>query len=302
MFRRRLVIPTVIQTSPAESGAAALASVAGALGHHAPLSEVAALCAPTNRSCRIEDILHASEVLGLRAEARHLQHHDFGRLRRPALLDCGTGRFLVLAGRNLWPGRFRVMDPAEGMRTVDADELRRCCTGRVMELAPGESFRYQGRSRSLTGDILLRLPVMAPALVLAALAGLLLIVPGVAQPGFTKIFIDNILSPERRDWLRPLLLAMAVSLVIIWALGGLQRRVLLRQILKSGITGGAEFITRALRLPFSFFTRFHGGEVAMRGQYIENVSQIIAEDLTATVTNLVAIALYALVMYLYDPA
>ncbi|NCC26182.1 MAG: ATP-binding cassette domain-containing protein, partial [Deltaproteobacteria bacterium] len=33
-----------------------------------------------------------------------------------------------------------------------------------------------------------------------------------------------------------------------------------------------------------------------------NVSQIIAEDLTATVTNLVAIALYALVMYLYDPA
>jgi len=141
---------------------------------------------------------------------------------------------------------------------------------------------------------------MSAAIAFALVAGLLQVIPGVAQPGYTKIFIDSILSPERVDWLRPLLLVMAGTLVIVAALGFMQRQIFLRQTLKGATGGSAAFMTHALQLPYAFFTRFHGGEVGLRGQYIEIISKIIVEDITATAVSFLTIALYALVMLQFD--
>lgn len=148
--------------------------------------------------------------------------------------------------------------------------------------------------------ILSRLAGISPTLKFALFAGLLLVIPGIAQPGFTKIFIDDILSPMRREWLRPLLFAMAASIAAIWILSGIQRRTLLRQTLKSSISESADFISHAIRLPYSFFTRFHGGEIGMRSQYIVTVSKVITEDLTTTAITLITICMYAVVMLQYD--
>ncbi len=155
-------------------------------------------------------------------------------------------------------------------------------------------------SAGWVGAVLPRLVGMSVAIAFALVAGLLLVIPGVAQPGFTKIFIDSILGPARADWLRPLLLAMASTLAIMAALGFMQRQIFLRQTLKSAIGGSAEFMFHALRLPYAFFTRVHGGEVGMRGQYIEIISKIIVEDITATAVSLLTLALYVLVMLQFD--
>lgn len=141
---------------------------------------------------------------------------------------------------------------------------------------------------------------LAASLLFALLSGLLLLIPGAAQPAFTRIFIDDILTPERRDWARPLLLAMGLAAAAIAALGGMQRQVFLRQVLKSVIAGSTDFLLRALRLPYTFFVRQHGGEISMRVQYIETVSKTIIEDLAATAISLLAAGLYALIMFQYD--
>lgn len=165
----------------------------------------------------------------------------------------------------------------------------------------GSGVLTQGRqSAGWVGAVLSRLVGMSAAIAFALVAGLLQVIPGVAQPGYTKIFIDSILSPERADWLRPLLLIMAGTLVIMAALGFMQRQIFLRQTLKGAVGGSAAFMTHALRLPYAFFTRFHGGEVGLRGQYIEIISRIIVEDITATAVSFLTIALYALVMLQFD--
>lgn len=165
----------------------------------------------------------------------------------------------------------------------------------------GSGVQIQGwRPAGWVGAILSRLVGMSAAIAFALVAGLLQVIPGVAQPGYTKIFIDSILSPERVDWLRPLLLVMAGTLVIVAALGFMQRQIFLRQTLKGATGGSAAFMTHALQLPYAFFTRFHGGEVGLRGQYIEIISKIIVEDITATAVSFLTIALYALVMLQFD--
>ncbi len=156
------------------------------------------------------------------------------------------------------------------------------------------------RPSGWVGAILYRLVGMSAAIAFALVAGLLQVIPGVAQPGYTKIFIDSILSPERVDWLRPLLLVMAGTLVMVAGLGFMQRQTFLRQTLKGAMGDSAAFMTHALRLPYAFFTRFHGGEVGLRGQYIEIIAKIIVEDITATAVSCLTIALYALVMLQFD--
>lgn len=164
--------------------------------------------------------------------------------------------------------------------------------------SPPEVNREKG-SRSF---IFSRLSGMSAPIGLAIFAGVLLIIPGIAQPGFTKIFIDDILNPKSGDWLNALLLAMAASLFAIWMLSAIQRRTYLRQTVRSSIAGSAAFINRALRLPYSFFIRHHGGEVGMRNQYVVTVTRTIVEDLTATAVSLVAIGTYAFVMLQYGAA
>ena len=167
---------------------------------------------------------------------------------------------------------------------------------------PGAPVREAAETGRPFASGLARLAGLSPSLGAALLAGVLLIVPALAQPGFTKIFIDDILGPGRRDWLRPLLAAMAASLLAIGALATLQRRTYLRQVLRSTIAGNARFVSRALRLPYSFFTRLHGGEVGMRGKSIETVSRILVEDSTSAAISLLGIALFALLMLQYDAA
>lgn len=306
MFTRRITMPTVLQTSPRESGAACLAAVLGGFGRHVPLSEAASACASSSGVSGPEDLLRAARAFGLEASLHECAAPDLAGLPAPLIAHCGQGRFLVLEGKAGWTGRGRrVMDPAAGAGVLGFQELAERYAGQAVTLAPGPGFQAGGRSPSLIRNLLFRFPGMAagqaPALALALLAGLLLVLPGVAQPGFTRIFIDHILNPERRDWLRPLLLAMLASLAAIWILGAMQRQAILRQILKSSISGSSGFVTRALRLPFAFFGRFHAGETALRSQHFETVSRIIAEDLTATAVSLISVGLYALVMFQFDP-
>jgi ABC-type bacteriocin/lantibiotic exporter with double-glycine peptidase domain len=137
-------------------------------------------------------------------------------------------------------------------------------------------------------------------LLFVLLAGLLLLVPSIVQPAFTRIFIDDVLTPERRDWLPYLLGAMGLSLLAMASAALLQRGAFLRQILKSSLVGGAAYVARALRLPYAFFTRVHGGEAGLRSQYVELAARILVEDVAATGVGLLAVVAYAAVMWQYD--
>ena len=114
-------------------------------------------------------------------------------------------------------------------------------------------------------------------LLFVLLTGLLLLIPGIVQPSFTRIFIDEILTPECRDWLPYLLGAMSLSLLAMAVLSMLQRGVFLRQILKSSLGGGASYVSRALRLPYAFFALVHGGEAGLRSQHVEMAARILVK-------------------------
>ena len=60
------------------------------------------------------------------------------------------------------------------------------------------------------------------------LAGLALVIPNLGAAAFQRFFLDSILIEGHRDWLRPLLLAIAATAVMRLAAAGLQQVYLMR--------------------------------------------------------------------------
>jgi NHLM bacteriocin system ABC transporter peptidase/ATP-binding protein len=132
------------------------------------------------------------------------------------------------------------------------------------------------------------------------LVGLLLVIPGLATPVFTRVFVDEILVGRNDDWLLPLLLGMGFSALLFGALTWLQREYLLRLSLKLSITLSANFLWHVLRLPVTFFSARFPGEVASRVHYNDRIASVLSSDLTAHVINGFRVVFFGALMLYYD--
>lgn len=98
--------------------------------------------------------------------------------------------FVVLEGFS--GNRGALNDPATGPRWVSLEAFSAGFTGVVLQRKPGAEFRHGGRAPSGWGLLLGRLRQEWPAALFALLAGALLILPRLAMPVLTQIYIDDV--------------------------------------------------------------------------------------------------------------
>src|SRR5262249_25032250 len=152
-------------------------------------------------------------------------------------------------------------DPASGPRTVTAAEFDGSFTGIVLTFEPGPEFRRAGSRSSLLKGLARRLGGSRAALVHVVLTSLLLVVPGLVIPAFSKVLVDDVLIHGFRDWVRPLLLAMALTAVLRAALTWIQQAYLLRLETRLAVSASGKFFWHVLRLPAPFFTQRYAGDI-----------------------------------------
>jgi NHLM bacteriocin system ABC transporter peptidase/ATP-binding protein len=132
------------------------------------------------------------------------------------------------------------------------------------------------------------------------LAGLGLVIPGLAIPTFAKIFVDEILIGGSQRWLGPLLVGMGVAALLRAALTGLQQHFLMRSQAKLAITSTGRFLWHVLRLPMEFFSQRYAGEVSNRITSNQTVAAVLTSDLATSVIGLITALFYAVLMLWYD--
>ena len=138
------------------------------------------------------------------------------------------------------------------------------------------------------------------ALPLVLLASLLLVIPGIISPAFSRVYIDRGLSGRDPGYLLPLLLGMGVTALAVFLLTSVQRHYLLRLEIRLGLVSSARFFRHLLRLPVEFFLQRRPAEVARRVQANDTVAEILSRDLAITVVNLVLVMFYAAILIRYD--
>lgn len=217
----------------------------------------------------------------------------------PLILFWEFNHFLVL---ECFQGqRVAINDPASGPRWVSLDTFSAGFTGVVLQLHPGPTFRRGGRVPNpwlLVGSRLRQ--EWRPAL-FSLLAGPLLILPQLAMPVFTRIYIDDVWGSALRQWLKPMLWAMALT-IALQAIGNqlqlLGNRLPSRRLETRGALG---FERHVLALPDGFFRQRYARDVSQRQMLNRQVAEFISQRLLPLLSGVLLLVLYLLLTLVYSP-
>ena len=296
----RAKTPTTLQMEAVECGAAALSMILGYYGRYVPLAKLRQSCGVSRDGVTAANVLKAARNYGLIAKGFKKSIDSLKQLPPPFIVFWNFNHFLVVDEIN---DRFiRLNDPALGPRKVTPDDFDAGYTGITLTFEPGEAFEKGGKRPSALIGLKQRLSGSVGAIAFCTLVGFLLVLPTLALPAFSQVFIDNVLLAKRLDWLPYVLLGMGITVLLQAVLTGLQLRYLRSLRIKLSVGMSSRFVWHVLRLPIGFYAQRFAGEISDRIDLNDSVADVLSGRLITTVISTVMIVFYAAAMLQYDVA
>ena len=281
-----------------ECGAAALAMVLAWFGRHVPLEELRVACGVSRDGSKAANMLKGATRYGLVARGFRREPNDLHRLPLPMIVHWNFNHFLVLEGFR--GNRVFLNDPAAGPRNVPAEEFDQAFTGVVLTFERGPDFKRGGVRRRLFTALRPRLAGSYAALGFVVGTGLLLVVPGLVVPTFSRLFVDDVLVGRAAELARPLFLAIGVTLAATGTLTWLQQRYLLRLETKFAVTTSSQFLWHVMHLPMQFFSQRYAGDIGSRVAINDRIAYLLSGELAAAFISACMATFYAALMWRYD--
>ena len=297
-IHRRRHTPTRLQMEAVECGAAALGIMLSYYDRIVPLAQLRQKCGISRDGSKAANILSVARDYGLEAKGLKIDLEALPKLICPYIVFWNFNHFLVIEGFS--KKRVYLNDPATGPRTVSKEEFAEAFTGIVLAMEPGAEFEPGGQKPSVVLSLWERLQGSWGALTYCVLAGLLLVIPGLAMAAFSRIFVDDVLVQNREDWLRPLIIGILFAGVLNGFLTLLELQFLRRMKIKLSVGMSSRFLWHILRLPVSFYDQRFAGEISSRFSLNDNLAGILSGQLATTLISIVTVVFYAIVMLQYD--
>ena len=292
--------PTILQMESTECGAACLAMILAHYGRWVPLEELRIRCGVSRDGSRAANVLRAAREYGLVAQGfrRDLGARIFD-IPFPMIVFWSFNHFVVLEGikgNAVW-----INDPGDGRRRITMDEFDAGFTGVCLGFAPGPEFRRGGTKPNVVRGLLTRLGHARSPLFFVALATLALVIPGLAIPTITKVFVDDVLLPRSESLIMPLLIGLGSAALLQGVLTWMQQMCLARMETKLALVTTSRFFIHVMALPATFFSQRFAGDIAGRVASNDKVARIISGELATNVINILTMTVYGAVMLSYDP-
>lgn len=297
---KRFKTPTILQMEATECGAASLAMILAHFKLWVPLEELRVACDVSRDGSKASNVLKAARRYGLTAKGYRSEPESLGQYPFPMIVFWNFNHFLVLEGIDRKRGKVWLNDPATGPRVVGLQEFDDCFTGVCLAFEPTPEFKRGGRAPSLVEPLKRRLQGSHGALSYVMLATLMLVLPGLVIPVFSKVFVDEILVADSSRWLMPLLIGMGMTALLNGVITWLQQINLSRLEIKLALNASAQFFWHVLRLPVGFFYQRYPGDIANRVAANDEVARLLSGQMANNVIGLVTVVFYAIVMLFYD--
>jgi NHLM bacteriocin system ABC transporter peptidase/ATP-binding protein len=281
-----------------ECGAAALAMVLAYYGAWIPLEQLRVACGVSRDGSKASNIVKAARGFGLAAKGFRKDPATLHELPMPCIIHWNFNHFVVLEGID--GDRVSINDPAMGRRQLDMAELDIAFTGVALAMEPTEAFHKVGHKPDGLRLLLRELRGSRGAVALVIAVTLALIIPGIIIPGFSKVFVDEVLIQNSRSWLVPLLIGMGVTALFRAVVTALQQSLLLRLQTKLAVVMISRFLWHVLSLPMDFFAQRHAGDIATRVATNEQISRLLSGGVATNALGLTSLIFFAAAMAAYD--
>lgn len=296
--KKRQHTPTILQMEAVECGAASLCIILSHFRRYVPLEQLRQDCGVTRDGSKANNILKAAKKYNLEAKGFKFSPEKLVDMDMPVIVWWNQNHFLVLEGiRN---GICHLNDPASGPRSIPFEEFDDSYSRIVLTFTKAPEFEPGGHPPSMMAALLPRMLPYRKAALFFIISAIFLVIPGLAAPAFTQIFIDEIIVSGRDDWLRPLLIGMILSSIIIYVMTSIQEYYLLRYQTVLALSDSARFFHHILRLPTAFFSQRFGGEIGQRVQINDRIAEVVAERLSQAVVDMLQTVFFAVLMFFYN--
>lgn len=291
--------PTRLQMEGTECGAASLGIILQHYGRYVPLTQLRERCGVSRDGSDAANLILAAKSYGLKGRGYKKGVKSLEKVSLPAILFWEFNHFLVLEG--FIGDQIALNDPALGPRRVSIEEFETSYTGIVLTLTPDEDFVREGQVPTVWPIVWRRLSTEPGGALFILLSGLLLILPQLVMPIFSQIYIDEVISNEMENWLKPMLWAMAITIGLQALMQYLQlvgTRTLERRLTRRF---AVSFEHQILALPERFYSQRYPSDIASRMEANASIAEFIGSRLIPMATSLVLLIFYLVLTVLYSP-
>ncbi len=268
-------------------------------GRYLPLETLREACGVSRDGSKATNILKAARQYGMSAKGFKAEPDMLAKITLPAIVFVDFCHFLVLEGFS--KTHFFLNDPANGRRKVDHESFDAMFTGVVLVFEPGSEFVRSDERPSLAKALFARTKGLRSSILFVFLASLALILPGLAIPIFSSVFVDQILVRGHENWLFPLLGGMALTFLLRFGLSELQRLQLIKAHAQLAVQETRRMFLHLLKLPIAFFGTRFAGDIATRLNLSTGLAGLLTGDIAASFLSLITGVFFLTLMLSYSP-
>ncbi len=296
--RFKKTVPVDIKIIDTESGAVCLSMVFRYYGLNLNREQARDDAGITLDGTTIERIQKAFVANGFRTTLRSDINDSFDNFSYPSVARLHGGEFCVIT--NVSSHRVFINHVVKGRIDLAKGDFLKAFDGVLLEAVPTNSFKPGGEKQGIFTDIKSWLKNDKITILFIIAFGLVLILPGIILPAAFKIFLDNVIAWKQGYLFGPLLLVMLGLMIFSGIVIYIKHKLAIRFVIKTSILQSASFFNHLLKLPLSFFTERHAGELRRRVLLNDSVASIFTSITPATVINIISIIMYGAAMFSYN--
>ena len=297
--RGRAKVPVVIQMEAVECGAACLAMTMAYYNKWVPLEQLRIDCGVSRDGSTAKNLLVAARSYGFEARGYRLEPDDLVQNGSfPCIIHWNFNHFVVLCGFRR--GKAIINDPARGTVAVSIEEFDKSFTGICLMIMPGEGFVPGGKPKSVWKFARSRLAGTGAAVAFVVLSSLITVLMNIIRPGFSRIFMDRLLTHQNPEWFYPFLAGLTIISGIQILVSAVQTFYSNKLDGKMAVIGNMTFLWKVLHLPMEFFSQRMAGDIQSRQNTNTSIAGSLINTFAPLVLNVIMMVFYLVVMLRYS--
>ena len=292
-------VPVVMQMEALECGAASLTMILAYYEKWIPLEQVREDCGVSRDGSNARNILRAARSYGLNAKAYRYSPERLKEVGKfPMIVHWEFNHFIVLDGFK--GNKVYINDPARGNIVMTFEQFDEGYTGVCLMFDPSEDFQPSGKSKSVFKFAKSRLKGASVAVTFVMVTTLIASITGIAMSGFSRVFIDRLLSGNDPDWLFPFIIGLSGLAIVQLAAEWIKSIYSLKINGKMAIVGNMSYMWKVLRLPMKFFSQRMAGDIQQRKESNASIAGSLTNTLAPLVLETAMMIFYLVVMIRYS--
>ncbi|WP_334079109.1 peptidase domain-containing ABC transporter [Microbulbifer sp. M83] len=292
-------LPVIQQTEAAECGLVCLAMIAGFHGYDTDLTALRRRFSISNHGTNLKTLMDMAGRLNLAGRALRLELEQLGELQLPCVLHWDMNHFVVL--KSVQRSKVTIHDPAMGERVLTREEFGQHFTGIALELTPTEEFQAgEDRKHLRLRHFWSRVTGLKRSLLQLVLLSLLLQIFAVVAPFYMQTVVDDVILRGDENLLLVLAIGFGLLLLIQTGTSALRQWVIVHISSRLNMQMAANLFRHLIRLPMSYFSTRHMGDVVSRFGSLSQVRELLTTGLVAALVDGVMALITLTVMFFYD--